>query len=1190
MYKLIRISAMNWNLIDVEDIDIKDTTAIIGRVGVGKSTLLDLVQTVLSGNQKRDLRLNRAAGSIKSTRTVQEYCLGVTEETKALGEVRNVCDSIIAMTFEHAKLKHQVSIGLWLHADDEMPREITKMRFVAAGAGFSFNELADRDEHGQMIVASPEVLLDRLKEKSGKGWETFNNKAGAYVDHYLRTMRIKGAAPNATQYLKRLRNAIAFEEIANPTDFIRNFVLEEKPIETDALKENLQTWEEISAKIQEVEDKIKEVRKIQGAYVRYGEFVQNIQGNDFRQTWHGIQKENAIVKELSAEAGQKKRRLEHLKSEKDRIRAEIRTDGEILSRKEAFVASSGVSESREATTREIKALEKEVGTCADLILSSFRKALDLKGTERLDRYLPAKVKIARKEVETIEAIRDNIRKTGNIGVPVDTLLEALATIKSVGNHIDALDANRDTEAHKLRDDEAKKGDLDRQLRNRHGTGPILDPQVQDYLNDLVNQEIVGQALPSIVEITPGMEDWVRAAESVLGPYRQAVFVDPKDFDEAFRIMRGGRRFGKQYYDRVRLIKSEKIASGFKMRPAKEGSIAAVLRTENEIVRKFLDDMLGSIIMVDDEKDLKNYENGVAKTGARSERLTVRVSKMQDPILGLAAQTAMIQALQMESHQLAREITVRTDLVRDMRSGISALSSAASIDVDEVSRAIHSLNSAKSQIESLKERREADEPPEVAAVMREIDSIKEGIQSLRNMVEEDIPEEVESISLELGEVNKELTNKKTELRILKEKSEEMLQADFGEPYETFRKAFRDIEHAGRGHRLSSIKEQLERQNPEDPDWHEERIVALKDQRKEFGRAERFSNLLRGGEINPYLNKYQEDIKVGSQDPEQILRWLIARFFTLQDNELRQYQGEVEERKAEVRNEVREILVLKLNDSFVGAQTELRKLNKRLAKHKFEGLTYFFNRSVDPAMLPLYQMCQQVAADPTRANELLSQGGNAQLDEAVEIIRDIFTNEGTEAKFVDYRQYFRYELNMTADEVDEYTIDSMDDTNEGKSNVKILGSLSERSAKGSGGQKQTPYYVAIAASMAAVYFPNARPGDNEGMGLVCFDEAFSKLDIKNTQQLIRFFQDLGLQILVAAPEEKRTSFMELMDTIINISKEPGKTELYIDPEYPKQKLREELMAANPERLGIEGYRARLAEGEGKVSTDLAEVSNA
>ena len=110
---------------------------------------------------------------------------------------------------------------------------------------------------------------------------------------------------------------------------------------------------------------------------------------------------------------------------------------------------------------------------------------------------------------------------------------------------------------------------------------------------------------------------------------------------------------------------------------------------------------------------------------------------------------------------------------------------------------------------------------------------------------------------------------------------------------------------------------------------------------------------------------------------------------------------------------------------------------------------------------------------------------------------------------------------------------------------------------------------------------------GMGLVCFDEAFNKLDIRSTQELIRLYRDLNLQILIAAPEEKRTSFMEVADTIVNISKTPGVPELYIDVEKTGSRTKTELRNANPEHTGFEGFRQRVSEGSlGKLKAEAAE----
>src|SRR5690606_38524473 len=60
MYKLTRVSLHNWYLVDALDIEIHGSTAIIGQTGAGKSSVLDAIQTALSGNNRNVIELNAA--------------------------------------------------------------------------------------------------------------------------------------------------------------------------------------------------------------------------------------------------------------------------------------------------------------------------------------------------------------------------------------------------------------------------------------------------------------------------------------------------------------------------------------------------------------------------------------------------------------------------------------------------------------------------------------------------------------------------------------------------------------------------------------------------------------------------------------------------------------------------------------------------------------------------------------------------------------------------------------------------------------------------------------------------------------------------------------------------------------------------------------------------------------------------
>jgi energy-coupling factor transporter ATP-binding protein EcfA2 len=61
-----------------------------------------------------------------------------------------------------------------------------------------------------------------------------------------------------------------------------------------------------------------------------------------------------------------------------------------------------------------------------------------------------------------------------------------------------------------------------------------------------------------------------------------------------------------------------------------------------------------------------------------------------------------------------------------------------------------------------------------------------------------------------------------------------------------------------------------------------------------------------------------------------------------------------------------------------------------------------------------------------------------------------------------------------------------------------------------------------------------GLTSGMSIAIFDEAFSKMDGKNQRQMMGFYKDLGLQIVIAARFEKWVAVLEHMQTIVEIDR--------------------------------------------------------
>ena len=72
--------------------------------------------------------------------------------------------------------------------------------------------------------------------------------------------------------------------------------------------------------------------------------------------------------------------------------------------------------------------------------------------------------------------------------------------------------------------------------------------------------------------------------------------------------------------------------------------------------------------------------------------------------------------------------------------------------------------------------------------------------------------------------------------------------------------------------------------------------------------------------------------------------------------------------------------------------------------------------------------------------------------------------------------------------------------------------------SGGETQTPFYIAVLASFAQLYRVNDTSVFGNTVRLVVFDEAFNNMDDERIGGVLEFLRRLPLQIIIAAPPDK------------------------------------------------------------------------
>jgi len=242
-----------------------------------------------------------------------------------------------------------------------------------------------------------------------------------------------------------------------------------------------------------------------------------------------------------------------------------------------------------------------------------------------------------------------------------------------------------------------------------------------------------------------------------------------------------------------------------------------------------------------------------------------------------------------------------------------------------------------------------------------------------------------------------------------------------------------------------------------------------------------------------------------------------------------------------------------------ERELQAVNRGLHDHPFHNERYSFHHTRVVEFQPILKIIE-IAKTTPEALDMLFRGDEMPAnfpykDTIAELEALLEDPEKDFSQFEDYRNFYTFEIHMQ-------------DVVSGRTTR-----WETRRGTGSGAEQQVPIYVAIGASLASVYGSSERrPGKASGMALAIFDEAFSKMDGKNQRQMMSFYKKLGLQIIIAAPNEKRVAVIEHIDTIVEVDRigEGSRTNTV----QIKEKVRAELRAMDPDLMGDAELQTRVA----------------
>jgi len=192
------------------------------------------------------------------------------------------------------------------------------------------------------------------------------------------------------------------------------------------------------------------------------------------------------------------------------------------------------------------------------------------------------------------------------------------------------------------------------------------------------------------------------------------------------------------------------------------------------------------------------------------------------------------------------------------------------------------------------------------------------------------------------------------------------------------------------------------------------------------------------------------------------------------------------------------VAELNEAIEGATDEIEALNQELKNIPFGKDTYQFTMVEKPERMIFFHLCKKLK-DYMFSVEAYrnSNKDDQELEYYIQQFMNIILEEENEEEYTDYRKYFKYDMKIRSkQDGDETTAD-----------------LSKKQGSASNGEKQTPYFIILAASLMQCY-----PRSVSCARLAFIDEAFSALSRERIEQMVKFFEDNMFQVIYAAPPEK------------------------------------------------------------------------
>ena len=1057
-----KILLVQWSRFQNVCIRLEGSTLFTGVNGSGKSTILDAMTYLLTGNTQ----FNKAAKD--RDRTVAGYVRGDTKSNGAERYLRNgEIVSYIAMEFWSPVENAYMVVGVCIESANEL--SCKSSWFICRNT--CLKQMNFTSVEGSQIRFTPrhELAVDGQRLKSG---DFLGRDRG--VEQVLRAL---GLRCNVAKYRSRLLKMMAFNPENNIDQFIQESVLE--PGQVDSLKElreQKRQFERIKEMYENLQSSKTQLELVELKSAEYERRLRNLHIRELMLCYQELRQREEEEKEIQEQLVSLAHKKTVLESQKGELDKRYEAAGERLRIAENNDVFRGMQESIRALKSQKEKQEEELRKYEERLAELKKLQMQLSdmlkwAVQFLDVEEPAKKYLC----HLAEPEYDEDKK-------LLAFLRFAEGIKGQHRIFNREEVHCEDRGKQLRDEIDELEEKIKLLKANQMVFPKAAWEAKQKLQEELRRMGTDTKVRIFAELVQEIKDekWRSAIETFLGRKRFYLIVDGPYCHKAMEILEQKAIHGAD------VVITDKLPDT----QVTPGSAAQRLVIPNVYARRFANYLLNGIHLCETLEELHEYpKGGLMKNGMLAKSYAVSYMELKKTSLFLGGDSIRHQLKDAEKAKREKEAKLQRN-EETLRQYKAYQDEIVSIDWNVEH---YNFGAARLLAESVERgqqlKRDIDKiqgNPDFLAVLQEQQDAKKEYERLKAAVE--------VISQEIGSCKRDRETKEGDLKRIS-----------GEIYE------RNQEYSEKCMQHMELKrpmlEEYERLIKGKPDtW---RVITPKTVRNLEGDVKECIRQMEDAQLS-YCKLAEIDI---NKRGVGYIPFYRQEYRNIANIKIEEAHNRLKEQGEKLESAFMNDFVAEINETIREARAEIEEINRELKKIPFGNDTYRFVMDEKPDRSVFFRICKRLEYYLDSPEVYMnSPREDEEMEHDIQEFMNVILDEEDETEYTDYRRYFVYDMKIIS--------------RQGKQ--EIVADLSKKQGSASNGEKQTPYFIILAASLLQYY-----PRQICCARLAFIDEAFSALSRERIEQMVKYFEENDFQVFYAAPPEKIGSIGSFIDSTASLA---------------------------------------------------------